>query len=116
MPRVRVKPGRSVSILGLIVGVLFVVLGVTIVMPMVGAFGVIWTLFALAITLYHAYNVFSSRGISLYEVDLDTGEAGGEPSEDFDLKLRKLAKLKEDGLLSEEEFAAKRTEIIQQRW
>jgi hypothetical protein len=100
----------------MIAGALFVILGVTVVMPMVGGFGVIWTLFAVAITLFHAYNVFSSRGVSLYEVDLDTGEAGGEPAEDFELKLRKLARLKEDGLLSEEEFAAKRAEIMQQRW
>jgi hypothetical protein len=102
--------------LGLIAGILFVVLGATVVIPMVGAFGVIWTLFAVAITLYHAFNVVSSRGISLYEVDLDTGEAGGKASEDFDLKLRKLAKLKEDGLITDEEFAAKRAEVMQERW
>jgi hypothetical protein len=65
-----------------------------------------------AIGLYHAYNFFSPRGVSAYEVDVDAPDAPG----DFDAKLRKLAKLREDGLLSGEEYERKRAEVMRQRW
>lgn len=38
------------------------------------------------------------------------------PNGDFEQKLRKLAKLKEDGLINEEEFSKKREEIMNQKW
>jgi Short C-terminal domain len=35
---------------------------------------------------------------------------------DFDGRLRRLAKLKEDGMVTEEEFERKRAEILREKW
>src|SRR5579884_4044408 len=94
--RIGVQPSKPVSLLGMLAGGLFVVLGVAVVMPRFGIVGLVWTAFAALITLYHAYNFFSTKGLSTYEVNVQS------PS--FDAQLRELANLREDGLLSQDEF------------
>jgi hypothetical protein len=113
--QVRVRPGKPVSLVGMVVGGIFVLLGAFVLVPLFGSFGwfmgafaIFWTLVAAAIAGYHAVNFFGGRGLSLYEVDVDGG--------DFDAQLRKLARLKDDGLLSAEEYEQKRAEIMQRKW
>ncbi len=48
-------------------------------------------------------------------IDVDI-EVTDPLSMDFDEKLRKLEKLKEDGLLTEEEYLKKRGEILKTKW
>ena len=55
----------------MIVGVIFIGLGLVVVMPHFGIFGLAWTAIAGVITAYHAYNFFSSRGLSTYEVTIE---------------------------------------------
>src|SRR6266851_2738954 len=106
--RVGLKPGKAASVLGMIVGGIFVLLGVTIVIPTFGAFGLLWTAVAAAMSLFYAYNFFSRSGVSIYQMDIDSpGNV-----EDLDGSLRKLAKLKEDGLITDKEYEQKRTEIM----
>jgi len=109
--RFRVKPSKSQSLVGMIAGLVFVVIGFSL-MPMMGMFGIIWTLFALAIGGMHAYNFFSNRGVASWEIDVDSTNREG----DFEARLRKLKRLKEDGLISENEFEKKRTEIMKSEW
>ena len=52
----------------------------------------------------------------IYDIDIETKPAGATSEADFDQKLRKLNQLKEDGLISSEEFLAKRAELMHQRW
>lgn len=40
-------------------------------MPQFGLIGLAWTAIAGVITFYHAYNFFSTHGISTYEIDVD---------------------------------------------
>jgi hypothetical protein len=108
--RVGVKPGKALSAIGMIVGIAFVLLGIFVAIPLAGPFGILWTVVALAITLYHSYNAFSSRGAPTYDVNID----GGDATAQFDADLRKLAKLKEDGLLSAAEFEKKRSDLMRQ--
>ena len=49
--RIGVKPGKAASVLGMIVGGIFLVLGVTIVIPTFGPFGLLWTAVAGAISV-----------------------------------------------------------------
>ena len=106
--RIGVKPGRALSTMGMIVGIAFVLLGIFVAIPMAGLFGIFWTIVALAITLYHGYNAFSSKGAATYDVNID----GGNATSQLDADLRKLAKLKDDGLLSPAEFEQKRAELM----
>jgi hypothetical protein len=115
MARVRVKPSKSSSLMGMIVGGVFVLIGLTTAIPMAGGFGIFWTLAALGITGVNAYNFFSANGVATWEIDSDNNDRN-QSNTDFETKLRSLNKLLEDGLISEEEFQKKRDDIINQKW
>src|SRR5262249_53880657 len=108
------RPNRAMSAVGMLMGIVFFFVGLTVIIPKFGAFGVIWTLAALGMAVFQGYNAYSRRGVAAYEVEIESDE-GGEKV-DFDAKLRRLAKRKEDGLISEEEFARKRAEILDKKW
>lgn len=115
--RMRVKQSKSASLVGMIGGIIFIIIGLTTVMPNTGLFGVFWVLICFVIAGSHAYNFFSDRGISSWEVDIDSNERSFADNDiDFESKLRKLNKLREDGLITEEEFARKREEIMKDKW
>jgi hypothetical protein len=114
--RGRVRPSKSSSVIGMAVGLIFVFIGITTVIPDAGAFGILWTLFALIITGANAYNAFSEKGISFYQVDVDYREDPKESSEDFDSKLRKLKKLKDDGIINADEYEIKKDQMLKEKW
>ena len=109
-PRYRIKPSKTSSVFGMIIGVIFIFIGISQVSSF-GAFGVIWTLMAIAITGYHAINVFSNKGVSTYQVDIQDNNL-----EDYESKLRQLHRLKEDRIISEEEYQKKKEEILRTKW
>ncbi|KLU63378.1 hypothetical protein CEB3_c02480 [Peptococcaceae bacterium CEB3] len=111
-----IKPSRGFSVVGAVAGVIFTLIGIEKVIPSKGLFGVLWTLIAVVITCYFAYNAFSKRGISPYQVDFDVSDSDEGEKESFDVKLRKLKRLKDDGLISEEEYEVKRKEILSNKW
>ena len=86
--RVRVRPSKSQSLVGMIGGVVFVIIGFSL-MPMMGVFGIIWTLIALAISGLHAYNFFSNKGVASWEIDVDSNNVAAKREGDFEAKLRK---------------------------
>ena len=117
--RGRVRPSKSASLLGMVVGGIFTVVGVTVVIN-IGWFGIIWTLIALGITIGHAVNFFGKRGISEWDVEVQTSEQrvtnrGPEP-ENFESRLRRLERLKAEGLITEDEYLQKRSEILNEKW
>lgn len=114
--RGRVRPSKGASIVGMIGGIIFILIGITTVIPMAGLFGVFWTLVAVVITCSHAYNVFSEKGFSRYQVDVEVTDSYQGKEESFDEKLRKLKALKDDGLINEEEYEVKRKEILNDKW
>jgi hypothetical protein len=114
--RGRVRPSKSASLIGMIGGAVFVIIGITALIPMAGMFGIVWTLMAAVITGAHAYNFFSKRGIASWEMDIETHNESQPPDNDFEAKLHKLNRLKEEGLISEEEFKVKREEIMNEKW
>jgi hypothetical protein len=113
--RVHVKPSKPASVMGIVVGIAFIILGITQVIPMAGIFGVVWTLIAVAITGFNAYNLISAKGSGYYQIDLDDSR---EPSarNDFAERLRKVEQLYKDGLITEEEYRQKREDILREKW
>jgi hypothetical protein len=114
--RGRVRPSKGSSVVGMIGGIIFILIGVTTAIPMAGSFGVFWTLIAVVITGAHAFNVFSEKGFSQYQVDIEVTDSHQEKGETFDVKLRNLKTLKDDGLINEEEYDVKRKEILSDKW
>lgn len=117
--RYQVRPSRSASLAGLIGGVMFAVLGLVFVIPMFGPFGVVWTLIAVVIAGFHFYNLRSGKGSGLYSIEVEDGfyeSANSGTAADFDIKLRKLKKLYEDGVITRKEYDQKRQEILSSKW
>ena len=63
---IKVKPGKTQSLLGFVVGILFVILGITIVIPMFGLFGILWTVVAGFGVFFHYKNAFTEKGMATH--------------------------------------------------
>jgi len=123
MPRkVKVKPSKPSSLFGMIMGIIFVLIGLFTAIPTAGIFGLFWTLIAVGMTCYQAYNFFSDKDVASWEINIDDGideennDHSISASGDFEIRLRKLNRLREDGLITEEEFRKKREEILREKW
>ena len=114
--RGKVKPSKSSSVFSMAGGIIFIIIGLTIAIPMMGWFGLLWTLFAVVITGSHAYNVFSKKGLSAYQVDVEVTDTYQKKELSFDEKMRRLKSLKDDELISAEEYELKRKEILNEKW
>ena len=113
----------------LIVSIGFVIIGVTVVIPGAGGFGVLWTLVAASFVVIAIVNMVRKNGLAhrvAYDVEQDMGETivgmmedappsfeGGAkgPAEERLRELRNLADLR---LITDEEYEAKRQEILRE--
>ena len=113
--RMRIRPSKPASAVGMIVGAIFVGIGFFVAIPHAGPFGILWTLIPLAITGYHALNVFSDRGVADRVIDYETSpqpdiiEPGPESLEE---RLARLDRLKRKGLLNNREYEEQRRKIL----
>jgi hypothetical protein len=107
-----VKPSKGQSFIGMIAGIIFVMIGITMVIPNAGLFGYAWTGIAVIITIANATNAFSDRGIANYEINVE--EHLTKEVDDFEVKLRKLNKLRNDGIITENEFIKQKEKIFDQ--
>lgn len=114
MKYVRVRYGKALSIVGFTASLIFFVMGIFFVIPEAGAFGIVWTLIALIIAVLHAVNLFSQRGITLTEIEVDDGLLCNESTEKlpFDERLKRLGALRKDNLISEQEYRDKRLNLM----
>lgn len=136
--KIRYKPGKAQARMGLVVGVLFTVLGLTLVIPMtfrsgmlgVGLFGIVWTAIAVYNTVIHA-RILSGKAdedmYGSYEItETPSVPSAGPSSERADHdhipnvslnakgRLEQLESLRDAGLLTNEEYKAKREEILRE--
>ena len=124
--RVRVKPGKAQSTVSFVVGLAFVLVGLVMVVPTFGPFGLLWTGVAVAITVINGLNAFGKKGVPTMEIfsEEDDDEAPSPAREDHDHipstalttqeRLEQLQTLKEAGLLTDEEYRNKREEILRE--
>lgn len=123
--KIRVKPGKTQSMVGFCAGLVFCFLGLFVVMPMMGAFGIFWTAVAVIITVAHGMNAFSEKGISSHEIIVDdeedevgkTKERRLMPEADgqsIEKRLKKAEELYQTGVITREEYERKREEILEE--
>ena len=111
----QVRPSKPASVIGIIVGAVLVGIGVFVVIPGAGFFGVLWTLLALLGTGYHAANVLSEHGVAHEVVEFDTSsqaERQASASASPEQRLSNLDKLKQQGLVSDQEYTEHRKRIL----
>lgn len=116
---IKIKPSKQASISGFIGGIVFVLIGIFMAIPNLGLFGVFWTIMAIVVTVTNGINAFSDKGIPTEEIYIESYEDENkiikkEKELDFEEKLRKLKSLKDDGIISENEYEIKRVEILNQ--
>jgi hypothetical protein len=124
---VRVAPSRAVSAVLAVLGALFLVFGIALVGAGVAdtddatlrlllwLFGCIWSAACLSMVGYGLYGLVRKKPPVVLSVGIE--EAGqGRETESFDARLRKLRALREEGLISQEEYEKKRAEIMGERW
>ena len=123
--RVHVKPGKAQSTVSFVVGLAFVLVGLVMVVPTFGPFGLLWTGVAVAITVINGLNAFGKKGVPTMEIYSEEEDEVPSPArEDHDHipstalttqeRLEQLQTLKEAGLLTDEEYRNKREEILRE--
>lgn len=126
--RVTVRPSKASASFGLFVGIIFCIIGVVIVIPTFGLFGLLWTAIAVGITVTN-WKQYShkpeDREMYGYEVavdDLEANERGEAPryesaeesvtKEDIQERLALVEQLYQEGTISREEYDLKRQQIL----
>lgn len=129
--KIKVRPGKTQSKAGFIVGICFCLIGVFVAIPMAGLFGVLWTAAAGWITYSHYRNGFTDKPISNRVIEIeDDGNSATiregffaddrvtydarveEDSNDIEGRMKKLQSLYQQGLITEEEYEKKRQELL----
>lgn len=128
--RIKVRPGKTQSKAGFVVGIMFCLIGVFAVVPIFGPFGLIWTAMAGWITYSNYRNGFTDKPISdrvieieedgtsatvktgFFEDVADTLNETGDEEKDVESRLRKLQSLYQQELITKEEYEKKRQEIL----
>ena len=130
--KVRIKPGKGQSMMGFIVGILFCLIGVFMVIPSAGLFGVFWTLMAFIITITNGMNAFTDKGVASHEIVIDErpdtnktncSMGADMPSDmsdtalkglkgNIELRLQVAEDLYNAGTITKDEYEEKRREIL----
>ena len=110
--RVTYRPSKTAGIFGVLWGAVFVVIGLVVVIPSAGAFGILWTLMALGITGYNAYCAFGKGYVGL-EIHIEEDGENSAPSSGGD-SVQELRNLYDRSLITEEEYQEKRREILKE--
>ncbi len=122
--KMQIKPTRPVLVMGLIVAVAMLIFGVFFFNAVLSdsggepgpgiAFMALWFLVLGVIIFYYAYHLRTRKGV--VEIETETAPPKTDAGTDFDARLRKLEGLKQDGLVTDEEYRAKRAEILGEKW
>lgn len=113
--RIKVKPGKTQSKLGFAVGIVFVIIGCVVVIPVFGPFGVFWTIIAGFIAFSHMKNAFTDEGMPTHEIIIDEerdAETVSRGVTDIEDKMNTLRSLYEQGLITAEEYEKKRRDLL----
>ena len=114
--KIKVKPGKTQSRIGFVVGIVFVFLGVIVVIPTFGIFGILWTILAGLGVFGNYKNGFTDKGVATHEIIIEDGMEIEKVDgvEDIEAKLMKLNSLYEQRLITKEEYDEKRKKILEE--
>ena len=114
---------------GFFVGIVFCLIGVFVVIPAAGLFGIFWTVMAGIITASNGMNAFSDRGVASHEIVIeDEGKQeykvssdqepenldAEEMKEEVERRLAIAKDLYQEGTITKEEYEEKRKEILKE--
>ena len=118
MRRMRYRPSKASCIFGGVVGIVFTCIGVFVVIPSFGPFGIFWTLIAVGITVYQFAMAAGKVSMGSWSIEDETSEkedgfgaenSTGKSAQD---RLTELQNLYDRRLITQEEYEQKRQEIL----
>ena len=136
--KIHVRPSGTQSKAGFVVGIVFCLIGLVVVIPIFGPFGLLWTAAAGWITYTHWRNGFSDKKIDSHVIEIDDADAENititthrgfgaysaseeiknhdeaAESEDIESRLKTLQNLYNQKLISYEEYEEKKQEILKE--
>ena len=115
--RVTYRPGKASGVFGTVWGGVFILIGIFVVIPTFGPFGILRTLMAVGITGYNAYMSFGGRyaGPEIHIEDDGQGETDtASPAPSAEERLTELRGLYDRRLITAEEYEQKRKEILEE--
>lgn len=117
--RVRYTPSKPSMILSLVVGVLFIIIGLFVAIPNFGLFGIVWTLIAVGITIANALPLFSDKaeyrsGMIIEEDDALSPAPVNYSGRTREERLAELSDLYEKRLITREDYDRRREEILKE--
>ncbi len=131
--KIKIKPGKTQSLIGFFVGIVFCLIGILVAIPSAGLFGIFWTIVAVIITVSNGMNAFSDKGISTHEILIDESSRPiqegqslsgkgtahldqhanvSELKKDIQLRLKAAEELYQEGTITREEYEEKRKELL----
>ena len=110
--RITYRPNKANGVFGVVWGGIFVLIGLVVVVPNFGAFGILWTLAAVAITVMNGYHAFGKKyiGPEIHIEEEDVENSGASAEE----RLQQLRNLYDRSLITAEEYEAKKQEILKE--
>ena len=112
--KITYRPSKGSSVFGGIVGCIFVLIGLVMVIPAFGLFGILWTGTAAVIAGMSFYQGFSKRytgpEIHIEEEGVSADSSKGTPEQ----RLEQLQSLYDRRLITKEEYEQKRQEILKE--
>ena len=137
--KIHVRPSGTQSKIGFVVGIVFCLIGLVIVIPTFGPFGILWTAVAVFITYSHWRNGFTDRKIDTHVIEIDDTDADNvtvtssrglgtsysvsgteyrnaeySSSNDIENRLKSLQSLYDQRLITKEEYEEKKKEILKE--
>ena len=111
----RYRPSKASCIFSGIVGIIFTGIGCFVVIPTFGAFGILWTLIALGMTIYQFAMAAGKVSMGSWSIEEEgTGTESGEDGKSAQERLTELQNLYDRRLISQEEYEKKRQEILEE--
>ena len=112
--RVTYRPSKTGSVFGGIMGCIFVGIGLFLVIPTFGAFGILWTLIAVGIVGMNFYQAFGKKYLGPEIHIEEEGVSADDPKGDPQQRLEPLQSLYDRRLITKEEYEQKRQEILKE--
>ena len=112
--RMRYQPSKSQSIFGGLVGLVFCFIGLFIVIPTFGLFGIFWTAIAAFITVRSFVMAAGKADVGSYVIEDESDVPGTKNGQTAEERLTELQNLYDRRLISTEEYEAKRKEILEE--
>jgi hypothetical protein len=114
---IKVKPGKGQSMAGFFMGIVFCLIGLFIVIPTIGPFGIFWTIVAAVITFTNGYNAFTDKGIASHEITIDDEynqytQDKSDNSKTSEERLNELQGLYNKSMITYDEYQEKRKKIL----